>query len=467
MSSAPALRPGRFLNEALAEEAARYIEQCLAVRRSDPGPLVVVLPAPRLPVATAARVLPSGGGACWVSRNAALEISAATAGRAVRLVPGDGGIAALADRTDALWRTLAIEHHPLAAEFSPFLIGGLAFAPGASRGPWSPFGDGYFDLPRWSYVPGALALTFAGADERQQPRYWADAFRAIAARHLPASSIGGPPPRIVAREGLTRDDWGTLVREIRAAIGRGEVNKIVLARREAVTAGSPLEPLEVFDRLDREDDDGPSFRFCFREESVSFVGCSPEPLLEIEGLRFATEAVAGSRDASSRLAEPLLESAKDRDEHAIVVDAIRSRLGPLCAELSIDPKPAVRRLAHVSHLVTAIHGRLDRPMPPLTLVGRLHPTPSVGGDPSAAALSFLEGHEPSPRGWYAAPVGILDAAGRAQFAVAIRSALLEENRAHLFAGAGIVAASDPDAEFEETALKLRTLLDALGLFPLP
>lgn len=467
MSTIPALQTGRFLDARTTEQAARFLEAQLAARKDDPRPLVVVLPAPAIAVAAAARVLPAGNGACWASRHAALDLAVATSGRAARFIPDGAGTGSLALRIDSLWSQLAVERHPAAAGFFPLLVGGLAFAPGASRGGWSPFGDGFFDLPRWTFVPGALALAFADPAERQHPAEWAEAFRAIASERLAAARGDSPAPRIVAREGTTRESWRALVRTIREAIDRREVSKIVLARRETVTLDRALEPLEVFDRLDREDDDGPSFRFCFREEGVSFVGCSPEPLLEIEGTRLATEAVAGSSDAAARPATPLLESAKDRAEHAIVVDAIRSRLSAVCSELRVDPLPVVRRLAHVSHLVTSIRGELDRPRPPLELVERLHPTPSVGGDPSPAALAFLERHEPSPRGWYAAPVGILDAVGRAQFAVAIRSALFEERRAHLFAGAGIVAASDPDAEYEETAVKLRTLLDALGLAALP
>lgn len=469
MSAAPAVSDRPFLDQAAAEDAARFLEQALRLHPRRDEPLVVVLPAPDWPVEAAAAALPPGDGVLWSARGTALARDAATSGHAVRLAVDGGGLPAISERAAALWRGLRVVRHPAAAEFVPFLIGGLAFAPGAAHGAWAPFGAGHFDLPRWTYAPGALALALGGTPGEETD--WAEALRGIAARRAtPPLPSPGASPRVVAREGLDRTSWHALVDEIRRGIDAGAFDKIVLARREIVAAAERIDACAVFARLARAGGDGPSFRFCFREGDASFVGLSPEPLVEIDGAAVTTEAVAGSAHRGGGPgsdAGPLLESAKDRAEHAIVVEAIRTRLAPLCDELVVAAEPAVRRLAHVSHLVTAVRGRLSRPTAPFDLVELLHPTPSVGGDPSGAALSFLGAREPAARGWYAGPIGWTDRDGRAQFAVGIRSALLEGPRAHLYAGAGIVRASDPDAEFEETAVKLRTLLDALGLEPRP
>jgi isochorismate synthase EntC len=117
----------------------------------------------------------------------------------------------------------------------------------------------------------------------------------------------------------------------------------------------------------------------------------------------------------------------------------------------------------VVHLLTPIHARLREPAHVLELVEKLHPTPAVGGVPRPEALSFIAEHEPDERGWYAGPIGWFDAAGDGEFAVALRSGLLDGPRAHLYVGAGIVLQSHAQSEFFETALKLRTLLLALGV----
>ncbi len=476
MSVVPAQRDRPFLEQPVCEDAVRFLERVLGEQPRRGAPLVVVLPAPGRSVEDAAAALPPGDGVLWSARGTALARDAATSGHAQRLAVDDaGGLPAVAPRAAALLRELRVVRHPAAPEFVPFLIGGLAFAPGAARGAWAPFGAGHFDLPRWTFVPGALALAIGGEPdercERGEESDWVESLRGIAARQVPSPPADpGPAPAIAGREGLDPGAWRALVDEIRRGIDAGSFTKIVLARREIVAAEQPLEPLAVFARLARAAGDGPSFRFCFREGAAAFVGLSPELLVESDGSRVATEAVAGSWHrvaGQAGDAGPLLESAKDRAEHAIVVEEIRRLLAPLCDELVVAAEPSVRRLAHLSHLVTAVRGRLKQPTPALELVALLHPTPSVGGDPSAAALAFLGAREPAARGWYAGPVGWVDAAGRAQFAVGIRSALLEGPRAHLYAGAGIVRASDPDAEYEETAVKLRTLLDALGLEPRP
>jgi menaquinone-specific isochorismate synthase len=468
VSAAPTLSDRPFLDLAAVDDAARFLERSLREAARPGEPVAIVLPAPAWSVEAAASALPAGDGVLWSARGTALARDAATAGRALRLTADEAGLDALGGQADALWRALRVLRHPAAGAFVPFLAGGLAFAPGAAPGAWERFGAGHLDLPRWTFVPGALALALAGT-EPDPPARWVEELRAIAARRTPpAAALAGTIPRALGREGLEPEAWRALVEEIRTGIDRGAFAKIVLARREVVSTSEPIDPAAVFARLGRAGGDGPSFRFCFREGDAAFVGLSPELLVEIDGLAVATEAVAGSAHRRAGAgAGPLLESAKDRAEHAIVVEAIRGRLEPLCDELAVAAEPAVRSLEHVSHLVTAIRGRLKRPAAPLELVERLHPTPSVGGDPRAAALRFLAAREPAPRGWYAGPVGWTDASGRAQFAVGIRSALLLGPRAHLYAGAGIVRASDPDAEFAETAVKLRTLLDALGLEPPP
>ncbi|NNE07987.1 MAG: isochorismate synthase, partial [Gemmatimonadetes bacterium] len=171
-----------------------------------------------------------------------------------------------------------------------------------------------------------------------------------------------------------------------------------------------------------------------------------------------------TEDERTALAAELLSSEKDRGEHAIVVEAMRRNLEPLCSALAIEDVPTVRSFKHVLHLQTPIQGTLSSPdSHVLDIVARLHPTPSVGGVPSREAVRWIGEHEPIARGWYAGPIGWFDQNGDGEFAVALRCGLLEGERLHLYAGAGIVRDSDPHKEYVETDIKQLALLRALGL----
>jgi isochorismate synthase len=201
--------------------------------------------------------------------------------------------------------------------------------------------------------------------------------------------------------------------------------------------------------------------FAFRRGGRCFVGATPEKLLEKQGNRVRTEALAGSAAPAGHSA--LLQSEKDRAEHQHVVDAIRARLVAIGASVSGACAPELRALSHVVHLHTPITAELSTPLHVLDVVAALHPTPAVGGVPEAAALAWLARHEPFARGWYASPVGWFDERGDGDFRVALRSAVLAGDRAHLFAGAGIVRGSRPEMELAETRLKLAALGRALGV----
>src|SRR5262249_50756303 len=153
---------------------------------------------------------------------------------------------------------------------------------------------------------------------------------------------------------------------------------------------------------------------------------------------------------------------KDHEEHAIVVDAIARTLGPFCRELSWDPEPVLLETPNVWHLSSRFRGLLREPAPAaLELVQALHPTPAVGGEPGDTALEAIEELEGFDRGGYAGPVGWIDASGDGEWAIALRCAELRSERAVLYAGAGIVEASEPAAELDETDRKFRAFLDAL------
>ena len=211
------------------------------------------------------------------------------------------------------------------------------------------------------------------------------------------------------------------------------------------------------------------FCFCVGTPEGAFVGASPELLARRSGGVAATVALAGSARRSAdpavddHLGEQLLHSAKDRNEHAIVVRRIERRLAPLSVWVEIAPEPVVIKVANIQHLATPIHAQLAESHSVLELAELLHPTPAVGPEPRGEEgerlIAELEGLD---RGWYAGPVGWMDAVDDGEFCVALRSALLRDRTAHLFAGAGIVADSDPASELAETEIKLGALLPLLA-----
>lgn len=242
----------------------------------------------------------------------------------------------------------------------------------------------------------------------------------------------------------------------------GALTKVVLARDVVVEADAPIDVGAVARRLHASLPGSMLFAL------DGFVGSSPELLVERRGETVRSHPVAGTVAARGRaagdreMAAELLRSGKDRHEHAVVVDAVAGALGPLCGQLDLPGAPELVEAGPMSHLGTAIAGTLSPPAPSaLDIAGVLHPTPAVAGTPTPSALAYIEAHEGMDRGRYAGPVGWVDAAGDGCFAVAIRSAEVSGRRARLFAGAGIVAASDPDAELAETQLKLQPVLNAI------
>jgi salicylate biosynthesis isochorismate synthase/menaquinone-specific isochorismate synthase len=208
--------------------------------------------------------------------------------------------------------------------------------------------------------------------------------------------------------------------------------------------------------------------FAVGRGDATFVAASPELLVRREGQRASTVALAGSARRSAdpavddHLGEQLLRSDKDREENAIVARRIARALAPHSVWVTAAPEPVLARVENIQHLARPIRAQLAEPISALALAGLLHPTPAVGGEPRAAALALIPALEGMDRGWYAGPVGWTDATGDGEFCVALRCALLRGRIAHLYAGSGIVADSDPAAELAETEVKLEALLPVLA-----
>ncbi len=273
---------------------------------------------------------------------------------------------------------------------------------------------------------------------------------------------GGP-----AEAGAERERWIRGVQEALEAVRAGHLEKVVLARTLDIAAGSAVSPVRVYRRL-RADNPRSSLFFLQPKRGTAFLGASPELLGAARDSIFRATAVAGSvprgesEEEDGALGRALMESDKDRREHAIVAEEIRRCLAPRLGAVSVGA-PRLLKLARIQHLESAVEGRLPtgRELHLLDLIADLHPTPAVCGRPRDRALETLRRSEPFERGWYAGPVGWFGPSGRGEFVPGLRSAVLHDGAWRLFAGAGIVEGSDPVREWEETGVKFVPMLRAL------
>jgi isochorismate synthase len=351
----------------------------------------------------------------------------------------------------------------------PVWTGGFAFDPeGAGSSAWSSFAPASLILP-------ALSLCRVGEDTFLTVNLVVspgdDAGAAIGAIGARLSGLRPDPlpmldPHLTDRPEIRSvrppSEFEAAVEAATGRIGDGEMSKIVLAREVTVESASAHSPAAIFGALREQ---FPScFCFCCGTPEASFLGASPELLIRRSGAGASTVALAGSTRRSSdpavddHLGEQLLRSDKNRREQRIVAERIVRKLRPHAVWVQTAEEPEVVKVANIQHLATPVIAQLAEPRSAVELAGILHPTPAVGGEPWPGAAPAIEELERMDRGWYAAPVGWMDATEDGEFCVALRSALLRDREARLFAGVGVVAGSDPAAELEETEVKLQALL---------
>ena len=261
-------------------------------------------------------------------------------------------------------------------------------------------------------------------------------------------------------------DWARLVETAVKAIRAEEFEKVVLARSVSVASSEPVAILRVFRQLVERYPQ--CFNFAWKSGRGVFMGASPELLVEIEDGQFRSNPLAGSasrgegEDDDERIGMALMASAKDQEEHRLVVDDMVERLSGTVEDLNVPTHPSLKKMATVQHLSTVIEGRVRDGTGALDVVASLHPTPAVGGVPRSQAVDHIAMMEGLDRGWYSGGVGWLTPSGDGEVAIALRCGLINGSTTTLFAGAGIVADSDPGAEVLETRLKLRPLLDLVA-----
>lgn len=364
-----------------------------------------------------------------------------------------------------------------AAKALPRLFGGFSFRSDfVTENVWAAFAPAYFVLPHYQFtqVGGETYLTVnvqvgEGEDVNED-----DIRAALEAEYQ--ELLNRQDAKIAEKDEndlreinypMPFEAWSEIIGDATGRMQASELQKVVLSRVCELRFEAQIDVDNALDFLRRKYAGCTIFLF---EPSpyLAFYGATPELLVSVTGRQIETMGLAGSikrgvtRAEDDALAQELASDPKNRYEHALVVEAIRERLAPLTETLAYPNEPEILRLSNIQHLYTPIRGTLKEASGVVPLVAALHPTPAMGGVPQERAMDYIAAAEPVPRGWYASPVGWVDANLDGAFAVAIRSAISQKERVWLYAGAGIVADSTPQKEWDETALKFKPMLDALG-----
>ena len=278
---------------------------------------------------------------------------------------------------------------------------------------------------------------------------------------------GGSSDPLVMSSNMTQSQFEGIVRQAKEYIAAGEIYQVVLSQRFSAEIG--VDPFTVYRAL-RHVNPSP-YMFFVRMPGRSIVGSSPEMLVRVEGRRAVTHPIAGTRprgrtdDEDQRLGDELKRNEKERAEHVMLVDLGRNDLGRVCTfgSVRVPTFMTLERYSHVMHLVSVVEGQLAEDQDRLDALVACFPAGTVSGAPKVRAMQIIRELEQTPRGIYAGAIGYLDFAGNLDFCIAIRSVVLEKGQAFVQAGAGIVADSNPTAEYEETRDKARAMVRALEL----
>lgn len=265
------------------------------------------------------------------------------------------------------------------------------------------------------------------------------------------------------------DKFTDMVAQAVAATQRGELDKVVLSRLMDIVTEQPVDVAALMQRIIMQNPDSYHFHLPL-PQGGSLLGASPELMLRKQGSHFSSCPLAGSakRDTVAErdraAGETLMNSDKDRYEHKLVTDAMRDTLLPRSRLLSVPDAPSLLTTATLWHLATHIDGEvLNEQENALSLACLLHPTPALSGFPHQRAQQLIQTLEPFERQLFGGIVGWCDEQGNGEWVVTIRCGTVQGARVRLFAGAGIVADSQPESEWRETGVKLDTMLRAFGL----
>ena len=437
----------------------------LAARRPAGGLASVTIPVPGL--AAPGCPVPASGFA-W-SRPSRRHDLAGTGCAVLATAAGPDRFARLAEHHARLVADWALRRPPGAPD-ARVAFAGFCFDPTETPGPeWHGLANAQLTVPSvlLQRHRGRAWLTFtlptgkaAAGDEPDDLRTQARALLHPSGDRIPERGVAP-----VLLERLDADDhWQTRLAAALADIHNGRFDKLVVTRRVRYASSRDVDCRRVFRALEAEHPDCAGY--AVTRPGFALLGVSPERLISITDGTATVDALAGTAprhpdpSVDAELARQMMDDLKIREEHRLVRDRIVEALGPVCGELAAPTTPGLMRLPRVQHLWSPISGQAAAGENLLSLAARLHPTPAVGGSPAGPALEWLSARE-GGRGWYTGACGWLGADGDGELVVVLRCGVINERTVDLFAGAGIVAGSEPERELAETDWKLMTMRGAL------
>ncbi|MGM8211943.1 isochorismate synthase [Virgibacillus sp. W0430] len=374
--------------------------------------------------------------------------------------------------TKQKWEQLlaeAIVHDPYEAEGTGIVaLGGMSFDPdGQQTTLWKNFLSSQFIVPEFIVFKNK-SKSYLTMTSAVQPNDQLDTF--ISKWNQIVELLDAPvqfpqATTIRYKKEIGSEEWIEIVKKAIDEIKKQRVKKIVLARELRVKLNKQAEVAVVLKNLINKQKN--SFIFAFEQGEDCFLGATPERLVKIHGTSLFSTCLAGTaprgrtKMEDNQISEALLHDEKNREEHDYVVQMIKKSVEDYCTDIDIPTEPIVYQLKNLHHLYTPVHAKIKKEVSLFDIIEKLHPTPALGGVPREESLAFIRENEQLDRGWYGAPVGWIDSKGNGEFAVAIRSGLIQGDEVSLFAGCGVMKDSNPEAEYEETKVKLLPMLTVL------
>lgn len=374
---------------------------------------------------------------------------------------------------DTKWKELCQSSLKEVVDVSPILFGGFAFDPSNKiSSEWDTFPSAFFAVATFQLVI-RNEQAFVSIHYITEEQESAEAFEHLRIERdtlIHTAQVKElkvhEKPEIIEREDRLKEEYLNAVEDVTKRIQQDEVKKVVIGRSLKLTFNHAFSAATAIYNASNEQPE--SYLFGLEKEDKMFFGATPERLVKVEKGQVQSSGIAGSvkRGKNSiedkQLGEGLLVDSKNLGEHKYVVDMIQQVFTKYCEDIKVPSRPKLMKIRDIQHLFTPIEGRLKQDSSLFELVEALHPTPALGGEPRMEAVKIIRESEHMNRGYYAAPIGWINSEGDGEFVVGIRSALLENQHAYLYAGGGIVAESSSIDEFEETRVKFRPMLRTFG-----
>jgi len=390
-------------------------------------------------------------------------------GQATEIEPSQSRL----DSIETKWQNMlreSIVHNPYALPGTGLIaLGGMSFDPKKKRSRlWGNYSVSHFTIPEYllTKVEGACYFTTTVIVDSKT-----DVSQLMHMVHedkhqLLNTAITLPDASYVThKEEVEPEQWMETVKKAITALNNNEAKKIVLAREMRLKLNDRAEISPMLEKLLHMQTN--SYVFAFEKKGDCFIGATPERLVRVDGDQLLSTSLAGTaprgktETEDKQIAADLFNDSKNRHEHDYVVQMIKQSIQNYCTHIDIPEEPFVYPLKNLYHLYTPVHAVLKTGYTILDIVQQLHPTPALGGEPREASLAFIRDHELLDRGWYGAPIGWLDSNNHGEFAVAIRSGLIQQDEVSLFAGCGVMQDSDPVEEYAETNIKFLPMLSVM------